>query len=167
MAVSHFVWTTLVGSSAASAGNPFSGRAWRCRGLRCCAFPLYCTNPIHPSLGHGQKRLGEWKSRYFVWSTLVGSSAASDGNLFAGIAWRWRGRRCCRVPTVLHQSKTPFPGSRANGAELFLQVRSPPGVAWPPLVALSLGCPGVGVGGAAVAPPCLVLSRRVCLDVSV
>ena len=160
MALSIYVRTAPVGSGAASDGNLFTGIAWRWRGLRCYAFPLYCTNPIHPSLGHGQMKLGEWKPRFhIVWSAPAGSSAASDGNLFSGIAWRWRGRRCCRVPTVLHQSKTPLPGSLANSAELFLQVHSPPGVAWPPMVTLSLGNHGFGVGDAAVAPHCLVLSR--------
>ena len=57
----------------------------------------------------------------------------------------------------MHQSKTPFPGSRANSAELFLQVHSPTGVAWPPMVTLSLGYLGFGVGDAAVAPHCLVV----------
>jgi hypothetical protein len=38
-----------------------------------------------------------------------------------------------------------------------LQVHSPPGVAWPPMVTLSLGYLGFGVGDAAVAPHCLVV----------
>jgi hypothetical protein len=39
-------------------------------GLRYHAFPLYFATPIHPSLGHGQMKLGECKSRFHnVWTT--------------------------------------------------------------------------------------------------
>jgi hypothetical protein len=56
---------------------PLFGYSWRWRGLRDCAFPLYCTNPIHPSQGHG-----EWRKKFIlVGSIPAGSSSASDGSL--------------------------------------------------------------------------------------
>ena len=137
MALSIFVRTAPVGSGAASDGNLFTGIAWRWRGLRCCAFPLYCTNPIHPSLGHGQMKLGEWKSRvHIVWSAPAGSCAASAGN--QGLPGGGVGVAAVASPLSCTNPRHPSLG-HGRTALSYSRVHSPTGVAWPPMVTLSLG----------------------------
>ena len=57
-----YSWGLLLKASAGVARPPMVplfGYSWRWRGLRDCAFPLYCTNPIHPCLGQWRMKLGE------------------------------------------------------------------------------------------------------------
>ena len=137
MALSIYVRTAPVGSGAASDGNLFTGIAWRWRGLRCYAFPLYCTNPIHPSLGHGQMKLGEWKSRFQSCGLLLHvSSAASAGN--QGLPGGGVGVATVASPLSCTNPRHPSLG-HGRTALSFSRVHSPTGVAWPPMVTLSLG----------------------------
>ena len=108
-------------------------------GVATVATPLSCTNPRHPSLGHGRIALSYFAGPLPYWSGL-----ASHGNPFAGLimvkAWvtlpsrptvwlsmwlqpalsvclsvcLWRGLRYHAFPLYLTKTNTPFPGSRAN-----------------------------------------------------
>ena len=57
-----YSWGLLLKASAGVARPlmvPLLGYSWRWRGLRDCAFLLYCTNPIHPCLGQWRMKLGD------------------------------------------------------------------------------------------------------------
>ena len=76
----------------------------------------HCIVPIQYTLARVMANGGK---NSFSWGLFLQGVARPPMGPFLGHTWRWRGLRYRRVPTVLHQSKTPVPGSLANSAELF------------------------------------------------
>jgi hypothetical protein len=108
-------------------------------GLRYHAFPLYCTKPIHPTLGHRQMKLGECKSRFQPCGLLLHeSSTASAGN--QRLPGGGVGVATVASPLSCTNPRHPSLG-HGRTALSYSRVHSPTGVAWPPMVTLSLGSP--------------------------
>ncbi len=87
-----------------------------------------------------------------------GSSSASAGSLFQGIPGGGVGVAAVASPLSCTNPRPPCLGHRRI-ARCYSAGPLQHGVAWPPMVPLSLGKHGVGVGDATVAPHSLVVSR--------